>query len=76
MSLAQGVRDGLSAHADAEKARGMQAYMKSAMPYHGVNLRQALRQYAWTDPKEVAWYVAEHESQLSGLSRREALKNI
>ena len=36
----------------------------------------ALRQYAWTDPKEVARYVREHESQLSGLSRREALKNI
>jgi 3-methyladenine DNA glycosylase AlkD len=36
----------------------------------------ALRQYAWTDPKEVARYVAAHEAQLSGLSRREALKNI
>jgi 3-methyladenine DNA glycosylase AlkD len=36
----------------------------------------ALRQYAWTDPKEVARYVAAHESQLSGLSRREGLKNI
>ena len=36
----------------------------------------ALRQYAWTDPKEVARYVAAHESQLSGLSRREALKNV
>lgn len=36
----------------------------------------ALRQYAWTDPSEVARYVREHESQLSGLSKREALKNI
>jgi 3-methyladenine DNA glycosylase AlkD len=36
----------------------------------------ALRQYAWTDPSEVARYVHEHEAQLSGLSRREALKNI
>jgi 3-methyladenine DNA glycosylase AlkD len=36
----------------------------------------ALRQYAWTDPQEVSRYVAAHESQLSGLSRREALKNI
>jgi 3-methyladenine DNA glycosylase AlkD len=36
----------------------------------------ALRQYAWTDPKEVARYVAAHQSQLSALSRREALKNI
>lgn len=36
----------------------------------------ALRQYSRTDPKEVARYVAAHESRLSGLSRREALKNI
>jgi 3-methyladenine DNA glycosylase AlkD len=36
----------------------------------------ALRQYAWTDPVEVQRYVAANESRLSGLSRREALKNI
>jgi len=36
----------------------------------------ALRQYAWTDPKEVARYVKAHESRLSTLSKREALKNI
>ncbi len=36
----------------------------------------ALRAYAWTDPDEVARYVRAHEAQLSGLSRREALKNI
>jgi len=36
----------------------------------------ALRQHAWTDPKEVQRYVRAHEDQLSGLSRREALKNI
>ncbi len=36
----------------------------------------ALRQHAWTDPKEVARYVRENDSRLSGLSRREALKNI
>ena len=36
----------------------------------------ALRAYAWTDAKEVARYVRGHESELSGLSRREALKNI
>ena len=36
----------------------------------------ALRQYAWTDPGEVARYVHAHENQLSGLSKREALKNI
>jgi 3-methyladenine DNA glycosylase AlkD len=36
----------------------------------------ALRAYAWTDPAEVARFVREHDAQLSGLSRREALKNI
>jgi len=36
----------------------------------------ALRQYAWTDPKEVRRYVREHEKRLSPLSKREALKNI
>ena len=36
----------------------------------------ALRQYAWTDPKEVRRYVREHERQLSPLSKREALKNL
>ena len=36
----------------------------------------ALRQYAWTDPREVARYVRVNEARLSGLSKREALKNI
>ncbi len=36
----------------------------------------ALRQYAWTDPAEVRRYVAQHADRLSGLSRREALKNV
>jgi 3-methyladenine DNA glycosylase AlkD len=36
----------------------------------------ALRQYAWTDAVEVRRYVREHEDKLSGLSRREALKNV
>ena len=36
----------------------------------------ALRQYAHTDPGEVARYVRAHEAKLSGLSCREALKNI
>jgi 3-methyladenine DNA glycosylase AlkD len=36
----------------------------------------ALRQYAWTDPKWVSRWVAAHEDELSGLSKREALKNI
>ena len=36
----------------------------------------ALRAYAWMDPDEVVRYVAANESRLSGLSRREALKNV
>ena len=36
----------------------------------------ALRSYAGTDPKAVALYVAANEARLSGLSKREALKNI
>ena len=36
----------------------------------------ALRTYAWTDAEEVVRYVASHRDQLSGLSRREALKNV
>ena len=36
----------------------------------------ALRQYAWTDPAEVRRYVARQQDRLSGLSRREALKNV
>ena len=35
----------------------------------------ALRQYAWTDPDEVVRYVAANADRLSGLSKREALKN-
>ncbi|HXA43816.1 MAG TPA: DNA alkylation repair protein [Candidatus Solibacter sp.] len=36
----------------------------------------SLRSYAWTDPAEVASYVNRTGERLSGLSRREALKNI
>ena len=36
----------------------------------------ALRQYAWTDPAEVTRYVRANEARLSGLSRREALRNV
>jgi 3-methyladenine DNA glycosylase AlkD len=36
----------------------------------------ALRQYAWTDPDEVVRYVDAHRERLSGLSQREALKNV
>lgn len=36
----------------------------------------ALRQYARTDPDAVLAFVAEHEDDLSGLSKREALKHL
>lgn len=36
----------------------------------------ALRDYAWVDPKEIQRYVRANESTLSGLSKREALKNL
>mgnify|MGYP001074153754 CR=1 FL=1 len=36
----------------------------------------ALRQYARTDAEEVRRYVAEHETDLSPLSKREALKHV
>ena len=36
----------------------------------------ALRQYAWTDAAEIKRYVRMHHDRLSGLSRREALKNL
>jgi 3-methyladenine DNA glycosylase AlkD len=36
----------------------------------------ALRQYAWTDPKEVKRYVNANMDRLSPLSVREALKNV
>lgn len=36
----------------------------------------ALRQHAWLDPKEVKRYVKANATRLSGLSQREALKNL
>jgi 3-methyladenine DNA glycosylase AlkD len=36
----------------------------------------ALRQYAWTDPREVVRYVRAYRAELSPLSAREALKNV
>jgi 3-methyladenine DNA glycosylase AlkD len=36
----------------------------------------ALRQYAWVDPREVKRYVKANRDRLSGLSIREALKNV
>ena len=36
----------------------------------------ALRQYAWTDPREVKRYVKANRARMSNLSVREALKNV
>lgn len=36
----------------------------------------ALRELAWRDPDEVIRYVKKRKSELSGLSKREALKNV
>jgi 3-methyladenine DNA glycosylase AlkD len=36
----------------------------------------ALRQHAWADPAAVRNYVRSHKERLSGISQREALKNI
>ncbi len=36
----------------------------------------ALREHAWADPDEVVRYVRKNEKRLSGLSKREALKNV
>jgi 3-methyladenine DNA glycosylase AlkD len=36
----------------------------------------ALREYAYADPDAVRSFVAAHEADLSGLSKREALKNL
>jgi 3-methyladenine DNA glycosylase AlkD len=36
----------------------------------------ALRAYAWHDPAEIKRYVKQHDAELSGLSKREALKNV
>ncbi|MEQ1876684.1 MAG: DNA alkylation repair protein [Bdellovibrionia bacterium] len=36
----------------------------------------ALRQYAWTDAKEIKKFVKKNQERLAPLSRREALKNV
>jgi 3-methyladenine DNA glycosylase AlkD len=36
----------------------------------------ALRQHAWVNPGEIVRYVSANEDRLSGLSKREALKNV
>jgi 3-methyladenine DNA glycosylase AlkD len=56
------------------------ACIEPSLSERGFFLRKAigwaLREYAKAEPEAVRSYVAEHASQLSGLSRREALKYV
>jgi len=54
------IRSGLAARADPEKAPGMQAYMKSAMPFLGVQkpARTALAREVFTPLDFAAWEAA------------------
>ena len=56
------------------------AYIEPSIGERGFFLRKAigwaLRELAKAAPDEVRQYVAEHETRLSGLSRREALKHF
>jgi 3-methyladenine DNA glycosylase AlkD len=60
--------------------RLLYACIEPSLAERGFFLRKAigwaLRAYAWTDPDEIVRYVQEHEAELSGLSKREALKNV
>jgi 3-methyladenine DNA glycosylase AlkD len=60
---------------DPVKAPVMQAYMKSAMPYHGVPT-PFLRDYPAPMRRKMLKYVRLNRTRLSALSCREALKNI
>lgn len=80
--LVTDVRRALAEHANPDKAEGMRAYMKSEMPYRGVQkparrkgIGWALRSLAWTDLPTVENYVARNRDRMSTLSAREALKN-
>ncbi len=56
------------------------ACIEPSLPSREFFLRKAigwaLRQYAWTDSREVRRYVSARGTALSNLSRREALKNV
>jgi 3-methyladenine DNA glycosylase AlkD len=56
------------------------ACIEPSLEERGFFLRKAigwaLREYAKAAPEEVRQYVAEHETRLSGLSRREAMKHL
>ena len=69
------IRAELRRAARPENAAGAQA-LRSREFFLRKAIGWALRQYAWTDPREVARYVRAYQGALSPLSRREALKNV
>ncbi len=78
-ALLAAVRSGLSAAGDPAKAAGMQAYMKSAMPFHGVQapaaraiFRAAILAHplpdrvAWEDTVRALWFEATRREERYG----------
>lgn len=82
------VQSALREQADPEKAAGMQAYMKTGMPFYGVQkpgrtkiLRHIRTEYVPTSREQyedlvTALWELPHREELSGLSYREAAKHI
>ncbi len=56
-------------HNAEDSVHGQEFFIRKALGW-------ALREHARTDPDWVRAFVAEHEAQLSGLTRREALKHL
>ncbi len=78
-ALLDDVRSGLRAAADPAKAAGMQAYMKSAMPFLGVQAPTARRVFraailahppadraGWHDTVRALWHEATHREERYG----------
>lgn len=74
--LVEAVRRGLAEAADPDRAAAMQAYMKSAMPFHGVPAPAARRVFraalgahpvadreTWTDTVRELWDGATHREE-------------
>ena len=75
-ALIDTIRTGFRAAADPARAAGQQAYMKSAMPYHGIRTpemrrlcRSAFRRHplenrtAWLATLEALWWQAEYREE-------------
>ena len=56
-------------HCCADRAHETDFFIRKAIGW-------ALRDYAWTSPEPVARFVSDNAAKLSGLSRREATKNL